>query len=404
MHAASRIIVGVTGSVAAYKAAELVRRLRARGAQVRVVMTEAAEAFVTPLTFQALSGHPVRGALLDPQGEAGMDHITLARWADAVVVAPASADFLARLRAGLADDLLSTLCLATRAPVYLAPAMNQVMWHHPATQDNVATLRGRGCRFIGPNDGGQACGEVGPGRMSEPAEIVTRILDAAGGALLGEHWVITAGPTREPLDPVRFLSNRSSGRMGFALAQAAAQSGAQVSLISGPVALDTPQGVRRHDVETAQQMLEAVMAVAPEAEVFIGCAAVADVRPARYQPVKLGKAALGESLPLARNPDILASVTALTQPPFTVGFAAETDDLEARARAKLRAKNLDMIAANLVGRPGLGFEADRNELLLLWSDGKEHLGPADKAALATTLIDRIVTHREAIRPSANTGI
>ncbi len=390
----SRIIVGVTGGIAAYKSVELVRQLRAQGAEVRVVMTRAATAFVTPLTFQAVSGGTVRSALLDPKGESGMEHIGLARWAQAVVVAPASADFLARLRAGLADDLLSTLCLATRAPVWLAPAMNQAMWGHAATQDNVAVLRARGCRFLGPAAGAQACGESGPGRMLEPSEIAARVLDAQPGPLHGQHWVITAGPTREPIDAVRFLSNRSSGRMGFALAAAAAAAGARATLVAGPVALPTPAGVERRDVETAQEMLEAVMEVVPATEVFIGCAAVADVRPARRAAHKEPKDRLGACLPLARNPDIVARVAELPNRPFTVGFAAETRELEARARAKLQAKKLDMIAANPVGRPDVGFEAERNELLLLWAGGEERLGPLDKDALAALLIDRIAEHRE----------
>ena len=383
-----RILFGVTGGIAAYKAVEVVRRLRDHGAEVRVVMTRGATAFVTPLTFQAVSGHPVRTDTLDPVEEAGMDHIALARWAQAVVVAPASADFLARLRAGLADDLLSTLCLATEAPVWLFPAMNRAMWAHPATQENVSVLRNRGLHVPEPASGPQACGESGPGRMVEPDEIVARIM-AHAGPLAGQHWVITAGPTREPIDPVRFLSNRSSGRMGFALAGAAAGRGARVTLISGPVTLSTPAGVERVDVETAREMLDAVLGCVASADVFIGCAAVADLRPAETRRQKAGKQELGDCLPLARNPDIVATVAALDRRPFTVGFAAETHELERRARAKLERKNLDMIAANCVGLPGLGMETMANEIVLLWTGGRERLGPADKPLLAETLIDRI---------------
>lgn len=393
-----RIVLGVTGGIAAYKAVELVRRLRERGAEVRVVMTRAATAFVTPLSFQAVSGHPVRTDTLDPGEEAGMDHIALARWAEAVLVAPASAGFLARLRAGMADDLLSTVCLATTAPIYLAPAMNHHMWENPATQDNAAVLRARGLHLLGPADGPQACGETGPGRMLEPEDIAARVL-ADGGPLHGEHWVVTAGPTREPIDPVRFLSNRSSGRMGFALAGAAAERGARVTLVSGPVCLPTPPGVERVDVETAEEMLAAAMHHAAGANVFVGCAAVADLRPAERHPRKADKAALGEHLTLTPNPDIVASVAALEPRPFTVGFAAETHDLESRARAKLAAKNLDMIAANPVGRPEVGIDARENEILLLWPGGAEHLGRGDKRELAERIIDRVISHRAAGRSS-----
>lgn len=384
-----RILLGVTGSIAAYKSAELIRRLRQAGAEVQVVMTPAAARFVTPLTLQALSGRPVRRDLFDAAAEAAMGHIELARWADWILIAPASADFLARLRVGRADDLLATLCLASGAPVVLVPAMNGVMWRHPATRENVAVLERRGVEIWGPASGAQACGEEGPGRMLEPAEIVGR-LQALGKAPLleGVRVMITAGPTREAVDPVRFLSNRSSGRMGYALARAAGEAGAEVTLISGPVALEPPPGVEVIKVESARQMYRQVMARVGECDVFIGAAAVADYTPVRPAAAKLKKDQARITLELVRTPDILAAVAAASPRPFTVGFAAETERLHDYARAKLERKRLDMIAANRVG-PGRGFETEDNALWVLWPGGERDLGRASKLELARRLIELI---------------
>jgi phosphopantothenoylcysteine decarboxylase/phosphopantothenate--cysteine ligase len=381
------ILLGVTGGIAAYKSADLVRRLQEAGAEVRVVMTPAATRFVTPLTFQALSGRRVHTRLLDEEAEAGMGHIELARWADLLLVAPASADFMARVAHGLADDLLSTLVLACEAPLAMAPAMNRAMWANPATQANRACLESRGVHLFGPAEGEQACGETGAGRMLEPLELVERAAGLfGGGRLAGKRVLITAGPTREPLDPVRYLSNRSSGRMGYAVAAAARAEGARVTLVSGPVHLPTPAGVERVDVETAGEMLEAVMARAGDCDVFIAAAAVADYRPAQCMDHKIKKDQAEAVLELERNVDVLASVAALEPAPFTLGFAAETDDLERYARGKLEAKGLDMIAANPVGRPGVGFDSSTNELRLFWPGGGEDLGYGDKSDLARRLI------------------
>lgn len=383
------ILLGVSAGIAAYKSCELVRRLLDAGAQVRVVMTPAATQFVTPLTFQALSGHPVRTQIFDAEAEMGMDHISLARWADVVLVAPATADLMARVAHGLADDLLATLCLATRAPLYLAPAMNQVMWAAAATQDNLRLLQQRGARILGPGIGGQACGETGPGRMLEPHELVQALQKAFMPTLFcGEHLLITAGPTREPLDPVRYLSNHSSGRMGHALAQAAAQAGARVSLISGPVCLPEPPGVERILVETALDMHAAVIARARDADIFIGTAAVADYRSAAPLDRKIKKTGEQMSLSLVRNPDILADVAALQHRPFTVGFAAETEDVESHARDKLERKGLDMIAANDVSH-GQGFGDQQNALLVLWPGGSRQLPRQGKSELARALLELI---------------
>jgi phosphopantothenoylcysteine decarboxylase/phosphopantothenate--cysteine ligase len=384
----TKILLGVSGGIAAYKAAELVRRLREAGAEVRVVMTAAATAFITPLTFQALSGQAVRCELLDPSAEAGMGHIELARWADLILVAPATADLMARLAHGLANDLLCTLVLASPAPLVLAPAMNQAMWRHAATQDNLRTLVGRGVRVLGPADGGQACGDTGPGRMLEPADIVAALLPARR-LPPGCRALVTAGPTREPLDPVRFLGNRSSGRMGYAVAQALAARGASVCLVSGPSALPPPAVTELVRVETALEMHAAVMARAGHCEIFVAAAAVADYRPAAPHPGKIKKVAGELTLRLVRNPDILAEVAALPDGPFTVGFAAETEDLEAYARGKLETKGLDLIAANQVGGPEGGFDTPDNALLVLWSDGARHLPLGPKDRLAGELADII---------------
>ena len=385
------ILLGVTGGIAAYKSADLARRLRDAGAQVRVVMTRGATEFITQLTMQAVSGNPVHLHLLDPQAEAGMGHIELARWADVVLVAPASANFMAKLAHGLADDLLSTVCLACDVPIALAPAMNHQMWAHPAMQANRQVLEGRGVRLFGPGAGEQACGEVGLGRMTEPQHLVEM---TAGlfemGRLSGQHVMVTAGPTREALDAVRYISNRSSGKMGYALAAAAIEAGATVTLISGPVALPTPAHVTRVDVESAAQMYEAVMSRVSQCDIFIGAAAVADYRPQHVAASKIKKTRADINLALERTPDILASVAALQSTelgaPFTVGFAAETDDLEAHAQAKRVAKALDMIAANWVGQPGTGFDSDENALTLFWDGGGAQLPQSSKAKLARQLI------------------
>lgn len=384
-----RVLLGISGGIAAYKSAELARRLIERGAEVRVVMTEAAKAFITPLTLQALSGHPVRSEFLSTDGETAMDHIALARWADQVLIAPATADLMARLAHGLANDLLTTLVLATEAPLTLAPAMNQQMWLHPATQENLACLQARGVRIIGPAAGSQACGEVGPGRMSEPEEIAQQLLAVNGSAMNGLRVLMTAGPTREPIDPVRFVGNRSSGKMGYALATALLERGARVTLISGPTALIAPGGAEFVRVESALEMDAAVQARVADMDVFIGAAAVADYRPEQTLPKKLKKAADRLSLNLVRNPDILARVAARDAPPFTLGFAAETEQLEANARLKLEHKGLSMIAANQVGDSEGGFESDRNALLCLWRGGRRALPMMPKPALAFALAQLI---------------
>lgn len=391
-----RILLGVTGGIAAYKSPDLVRRLRERGAEVQVVMTEGAKQFVTPLTFQAVSGREVRDSLWDAAAEAAMGHIELARWADAVLVAPATAEFLSKLTHGRADDLLTTLCLATEAPVHVAPAMNRQMWANAATQVNVETLRRRGLTVHGPASGEQACGETGEGRMLEPAELATGLLDSLVGArsLAGLKVVVTAGPTREPIDPVRFISNRSSGKMGYAVAQAAREAGAEVLLISGPVSLPAPAGVERVMVESVQEMYDAVHAAIADAGIYIGAAAIADYRPAAVARQKIKKRTDTMTLELVRAPDILASVASLERRPFIVGFAAETDHVEENARAKLEAKRLDMIAANRVGE-GVAFDQDENTLLLLWEGGREELGTRGKLELARSLIARIAARRAA---------
>ncbi len=387
------ILLGVTGGIAAYKSPDLVRRLAEQGADVQVAMTSAAQQFVTPMTFQAVSGRPVRTDLWDAAAEAAMGHIELARWADLVLVAPASADFLARLAHGQADDLLTTLCLATDAPIAVAPAMNRLMWANPATQANVATLKSRGVRVFGPGEGDQACGEVGPGRMLEPLQLAELAMElfVESRELEGLQILITAGPTRERIDPVRFISNRSSGKMGFAVAQAARRAGARVTLVTGPVTLDTPAGVERIDVETAEQMLEAVNGQVEAADIFISAAAVADYRPPQVMTQKLKKTGDSLRLDLVRAPDILAAVAARPRRPFVVGFAAETEKVEQHAREKLQRKNLDMIAANLVGE-GLAFDCDDNALLVLWPNGSHTLERASKSEISRGLIRLIAEH------------
>lgn len=396
-----RILLGVTGGIAAYKAAELTRRLKESGAEVQVVMTQGARKFVATRTFQALSGRPVRTSLWDEAAEAAMGHIELARWADLVVVAPASADFIARLAQGRADDLLSTLCLASDRPLFVAPAMNRQMWGNPATQDNLAQLKKRGIRLLGPGSGDQACGEVGPGRMLEPNDIRDALAAAFGaGPLAGVKTVVTAGPTREPLDPVRVLTNRSSGKMGFALAQALADLGAAVTLIAGPVSLPTPGGIARRDVETADEMLKASLAVAKNAGIFVGTAAVADYRPAKIAGAKIKKKTATLSLPLKRTADILSAVRAKHPKLFMVGFAAETENLDKNAGAKLNAKRLDLVAGNLVGN-GRAFDQDNNELSVYWKNGGEVLGKGSKTELARRLAELISKHYKKAVLSAN---
>jgi phosphopantothenoylcysteine decarboxylase/phosphopantothenate--cysteine ligase len=389
------ILLGVTGGIAAYKSPDLVRRLRERGAEVQVVMTEAARQFVTPTTFQAVSGRPVRTDLWDAAAEAAMGHIELARWAHFVLIAPASADFLARIAAGLADDLLATLCLATEAPIAAAPAMNHIMWANAATRANVATLAARGVRLLGPAEGDQACGEIGEGRMLEPLELADQLQALlGGGALAGRRVLVSAGPTRERIDPVRFISNRSSGKMGFAVAQAAREAGASVVLVAGPVSLPTPAGVTRIDVESAADMLAAVLREVAGTDVFISTAAVADYRPTRAAEQKIKKTSDTLDLSMERTADVLATVAARPERPFVVGFAAETQAVEQNARTKLMKKNLDMIVGNEVGHDK-AFDCDDNELIVLSRSARHELGRADKLTLARGLVTLIARELEA---------
>lgn len=385
-----RIVLGIGGGIAAYKAADLVRRLRDAGAEVRVVMTDGARHFVTATTFQALSGNPVRSELWDDAAEAAMGHIELARWADRVVIAPATANLIARLAGGHADDLLTTLCLATSAPLVLAPAMNRQMWAHPATQDNLARLRARGAQVLGPASGGQACGETGPGRMLEPTEIVAALRGPDVPPLLaGRRVMITAGPTYEDIDPVRYVGNRSSGRMGFAIAAAARAAGASVTLVCGPVRLDTPAGVDRVDVRSARQMLDAVHARIAGQDLFIAAAAVADYTVSAPASAKRKKDGAPWQLVLTPTVDIVATVAAMSPRPYVVGFAAETEDVEANARAKRVRKGMDLIVANQVGQPGTGFDADHNALVVHGEAGSIDLGHGRKHDLALRLIEVI---------------
>jgi len=384
------IVLGITGGIAAYKAAELVRRLKERGAHVHVVMTEAAQEFIRPLTLQALSGNPVHTSLLDPEAEAAMGHIELARWADLLLIAPASADFIAKLAGGHADNLLSTLWLACQSRKAIAPAMNQAMWADAATQRNMALLAQGGAQIFGPAAGDQACGDVGLGRMLEAVQLA----DAAEGQfqsrlLDGVSVLITAGPTREAIDPVRYISNHSSGKMGYALARAAANAGASVTLVSGPVSLPTPESVDRVDVTSAQDMFEAVMSRAQGSDIFIGCAAVADYRPVAVAEQKIKKNDDTMQLQLVKNPDIISAVTALAQRPFAVGFAAETEQVLEHARGKLERKLLDVIIANNVAVQGIGFNSDNNEVVLVTANDQQPLPLMGKQQLADALIERL---------------
>jgi phosphopantothenoylcysteine decarboxylase/phosphopantothenate--cysteine ligase len=382
------ILLGVTGGIAAYKSADLVRRLQDAGASVQVVMTPAAQEFITPLTLQALSGNPVHTALLDPEAEAGMGHIQLARWADLVLIAPATADFMARMTQGMGNDLLTSICLATAAPIALAPAMNQGMWRNAATQHNLEQLIARKIHIFGPADGGQACGDIGPGRMLEPLQLV----DAAAslfstGSLAGKKVVITAGPTREAIDPVRYLSNHSSGKMGYALAEAAAEAGARTILISGPTQLKTPARVERIDVTSAADMYAASMAAAEGCDLFIAAAAVADYRPAQVAEQKLKKSSEDSiTLTLVKNPDIVASIAALPNKPFTVGFAAESEKLLDYGRAKLERKKLDLVIANNISDSQIGFNSDDNAVTLIDQSTTQELSQRSKQQLARELI------------------
>lgn len=400
--AAKRILLGITGGIAAYKSAELVRLLKKAGAEVRVVMTEGATTFVAPLTFQALSGEPVRTSLLDPEAEAGMGHIELAKWADQVVVAPASADFLARLAQGMANDLLTTLCCATEAPIAVAPAMNQAMWKNHRTQRTMALLADDPQVAVwGPDQGQQACGDTGPGRMLEPETLASLALEPhageADGPLAGKRVVITAGPTREAIDPVRYISNHSSGKMGYALAAAAVRAGARVTLVSGPVSLSAPGGAEMRGVTTAEDMLSAAQQAVDEGcDIFIATAAVADYRPQTLAEDKIKKSSEVMTLALVRNPDTLASVAARPDAPFTVGFAAETTDVERYATDKMQRKNLNMIVANDVSVSGLGFNSDQNAVMVFWPEGRETIGPDSKQAIAGRLVALIAKHSDKV--------
>ena len=394
-----RILLGVSGGIAAYKACDLTRRLREAGAEVRVVMTRNAAHFVAPATFQALSGQAVRSSLWDAHAEAAMGHIELARWAERIVIAPASADLIARLAHGMADDLLTTLCLASAAPLYLAPAMNQQMWAHAAVQENLSVLRERGARVLGPDAGEQACGDVGAGRMLEPHAVRDALAASfADGALRDVRVLVSAGPTYEDIDPVRYLGNRSSGRMGFAVAQAAIEAGAVVTIVAGPVQLPSPAGLaRRVDVRSAAEMHAAVLTAAAQSDIYVGAAAVGDYRPAQPSLRKLKKQpGAGLILVLAENPDILESLSALERHPFLVGFAAETETVDVYAQDKLRRKGLDMIAANQVGE-GIGMEVADNALQVFWPGGSVVLPRASKEDLARALVARIAQRYRAAR-------
>jgi phosphopantothenoylcysteine decarboxylase/phosphopantothenate--cysteine ligase len=393
-----KILLGVTGGIAAYKAAELLRQLIKAGAEVRVVMTPSAQEFVQPLTYQALSGHRVYIDLFDAEAESAMDHIELARWCDLLLVAPASANFLGKLNAGYADNLLLTLCLASRQAVAVAPAMNQQMFANAATRDNIDQLNARKILVWGPADGEQACGDVGPGRMLEPEQLVNNVVQHfMPGQLDGVELLLTAGPTREAIDPVRYISNRSSGKMGYALAEAALKEGASVTLVSGPVALPAPPGATLVAVESAQQMYDAVMQQASQSDIFIACAAVTDYRVDQAAEHKIKKTAGEMSLQLVQNADILAAVSALEKRPFCVGFAAETRQLEEYALGKLKQKNLDMIAANQVGDSDSGFETDFNQLEVFWPQGRQSIERANKTEIAKQLIELIVERYTATR-------
>lgn len=383
-----RILLGVTGSIAAYKSPEIVRRLREAGADVRVVMTENSQRFITALTLQAVSGNPVHNELFDLQAEAAMGHIELARWADAILIAPATADCMARLAKGNADDLLTTVCLATKAPIAMAPAMNQGMWKHIVTQENLGLLREKNIHIFGPGEGSQACGDVGFGRLIEPDEIIEKLNDLfSNGVMAGLNVLITAGPTHEVIDPVRYITNGSSGKMGYALAEAAREAGANITLISGPTHIQKPKQVKCIDVISAENMYDAVMQKVHECDIFLAVAAVGDYRSKKKSLQKIHKHAENMTLELERNPDIVASVSALADKPFIVGFAAETENVIEQAQAKRKRKNMDMIVANLVGA-GKGMGTDDNAVTVIGSDTK-HFQVMPKTKLARELIAMI---------------
>ena len=395
---AMNVVLGISGGIAAYKTPELVRRLRERGAEVQIVMTASAGEFVTETALQAVSGRPIRSNLWDKEAEASMSHIELARWADVVLIAPATAEIMARLASGAASDLLTTVCLATEAPMAIAPAMNKVMWANAAVQSNKETLAARGVKILGPDSGSQACGEIGEGRMLDPDDIAAIVCGPAlvrqeNLLLTGKTIVMTAGPTREPIDPVRFITNRSSGKMGYALAEAALEQGARVVLISGPTSIAAPRGADIHQVETAQEMYDATHALISEADIFIGTAAVSDYRPVTVQPQKIKKNDETMTIELVKSEDILASVAAKDAAPFTVGFAAETEDLRANAIGKLERKNLHMIVANEVGE-GKGFDNDQNAVTVFWKSGEQALELADKTELARDILKLIAERFE----------
>jgi len=391
-----KILLGISGGIAAYKTPELVRRLKDHGADVRVVMTDGAKAFITPLTLQAVSGNHVSDSLLDSQAELAMGHIELAKWADLIIIAPATADIIARITAGMANDLLSTLCLATSAPIAIAPAMNQQMWHAKATQANIATLKQWGVHIWGPGAGEQACGDVGLGRMLDVAELVNLGSDFfAEKYLQGQHWVITAGPTREAIDPVRYISNHSSGKMGYAIAHAAIRAGAKVTLISGPVNISAPIGCQLIQVTSAEEMHKQALECASKSTTFVACAAVADYRVAEVASEKIKKTNENMHIALVKNHDIVADVAKLTKKPFIVGFAAETQNVEHYARGKLMRKNLDLIAANDVAKAGQGFNSDDNALTLYSAIDKIELPLANKQIIAKQLVSLVNQHYQA---------
>lgn len=388
-----KIVLGISGGIAAYKTPELVRRLKEQGADVRVVMTAGGKAFITPLTLQAVSGNPVADSLLDTNAELAMGHIELAKWADMILIAPATADIIARITCGMANDLLSTLCLAATAPIVIAPAMNQQMWQAAATQENINKLAERGYSIWGPGSGEQACGDIGPGRMLEVSELVTLSCDFfADKYLHHQHWLITAGPTREAIDPVRYISNHSSGKMGYAIAEAALLAGAKVTLISGPVAISAPVGCNLIKVNSAKEMHQQALTLAKNCTTFVACAAVADYRVADIADQKIKKHSPNMQLNLIKNPDIVSDVANLTQKPFVVGFAAETQDVERYARDKLARKNLDLIAANNVAKTGQGFNSEDNALTLYSATDKTELPLASKKTIARQLVSLINQH------------
>ena len=397
------VVLGISGGIAAYKTPELVRRLRERGAEVQIVMTVSAGEFVTETALQAVSGRPIRSNLWDKEAEASMSHIELARWADVVLIAPATAEIIARLASGAASDLLTTVCLATEAPLAIAPAMNKVMWANAAVQTNRQTLEARGVRILGPDSGSQACGEIGEGRMLDPDDIAAivcgpTLVSQDDLALTGKTVVVTAGPTREPIDPVRFITNRSSGKMGYAIAAAALEQGARVVLISGPTSIPAPSGADVHRVETAQEMYDLTHQHIADADIFIATAAVSDYRPAEVQAQKIKKNDVTMQIDLVRSEDILASVAALEGAPFTVGFAAETENVRDYALGKLQRKKLNMIVANQVGE-GKGFDSDQNAVNVYWQAGEQSFSTAEKTELARDLL-KLIAERFEIAYSA----